>query len=479
MTFLFLNKAMNQFKAPQDSLGDIDPRLAATLIAAASDVALVVDSEGVIRDFSVSSDDLSQEGWSGWLGKPWIETVTVESRPKVQELLRDAAANTAPRWRQVNHPSRQGAADVPIRYSAVKVGKDGHVVAVGRDLRAVAVLQQRLVEAQQSMEREYARLRQAETRYRLLFRVASEAVVIIEAAGNKIIEANPASVKLLDKPAAKLVGRNFTDEFDLDGAAAVQTMLTEARSGGHAGGVQAGLAVGAQVTVSASIFRQDNASHFLVRLSPAGQNMGGAINGAAKVMKVVAALPDGFVVTDPERRILTTNEAFLDLAQLASEEQTRGELIDRWIGRPGVDVGVLVANLREHGSVRHFATVVRGEYGGVEDVEISGVSVLAAEQPCFGFTMRNVSRRLPVAPRSGRELPRSVEQMTELVGRVPLKDLVRETTDVIEKLCIEAALELTGDNRASAADMLGLSRQSLYAKLRRHGLGDLGPESEN
>jgi DNA-binding NtrC family response regulator len=49
---------------------------------------------------------------------------------------------------------------------------------------------------------------------------------------------------------------------------------------------------------------------------------------------------------------------------------------------------------------------------------------------------------------------------------------VREATDVIERLCIEAALKLTDDNRASAAEMLGLSRQSLYVKLRRYGLGD-------
>jgi len=32
---------------------------------------------------------------------------------------------------------------------------------------------------------------------------------------------------------------------------------------------------------------------------------------------------------------------------------------------------------------------------------------------------------------------------------------------------------LTNDNRASAAEMLGLSRQSLYVKLRRYGIGDL------
>jgi hypothetical protein len=66
--------------------------------------------------------------------------------------------------------------------------------------------------------------------------------------------------------------------------------------------------------------------------------------------------------------------------------------------------------------------------------------------------------------------------LTELVGRVPLKELVREAADVIERLAIEAALKLTGDNRALASDLLGLSRQSLYIKLHRYGLGDLTPE---
>jgi DNA-binding NtrC family response regulator len=37
-------------------------------------------------------------------------------------------------------------------------------------------------------------------------------------------------------------------------------------------------------------------------------------------------------------------------------------------------------------------------------------------------------------------------------------------------MCIEAALEMTHNNRASAAEMLGLSRQSLYVKLRRFGI---------
>jgi DNA-binding NtrC family response regulator len=60
--------------------------------------------------------------------------------------------------------------------------------------------------------------------------------------------------------------------------------------------------------------------------------------------------------------------------------------------------------------------------------------------------------------------------LSQLVGRRPIKDIVGETVDTIERICIEAALELTHNNRASAAEMLGLSRQSLYVKLRRFGM---------
>jgi DNA-binding NtrC family response regulator len=96
----------------------------------------------------------------------------------------------------------------------------------------------------------------------------------------------------------------------------------------------------------------------------------------------------------------------------------------------------------------------------------------------LGFAIRDVGRRLSADPGPARGLPGSANQLAELVGRVPMKDIVSETSDLIEKLCIEAALELTRDNRASAAEILGLSRQSLYVKLRRYGLGDLGAAND-
>ena len=119
---------------------------------------------------------------------------------------------------------------------------------------------------------------------------------------------------------------------------------------------------------------------------------------------------------------------------------------------------------------------MRGELGEPSEVEISAVTVMNGGQPCFGFAIRDVGRRIRVTPEAEKAFPRSLEHLNEVIGRVALKDIVREATDVIERLCIEAALDLTGDNRASAAEMLGLSRQSLYVKLRRYGLGDAAPQ---
>ncbi|MFO1090901.1 MAG: transcriptional regulator PpsR [Hyphomicrobiales bacterium] len=457
-------------------------REAAKLVAASADIALIIDSKGIIRDMAFSSPELAREHADHWLGKRWIETVTIESRPKIESLLADAAQGAMPRWRQVNHPSRKGP-DLPVLYAAIPVGDKDAIVAVGRDLSTLASLQQKLIDAQQSMEREYARLRNAETRYRLLFQLASEAVLIVDATTRRIVEANPAANRVIGADQRQLVGRPFADFFHESSSDALQSVFAAARKGDRLEDVPLRSRAGdREFLVTASLFRQGSNSYFLMRLSPVHMN-GNSLpvpSSKSKVVKVVEDLPDGFVVTDTELNILTANAAFLDLAQLASEEQAVGQSLGRWVGRPGVDVNALVSGVREHGSVRNFSTIVRGEYGATEDVELSGVSVLSGDQSCFGFTLRPAAQKMYQADTPGtRALPRSVEQLTHLVGRVSLKELVREATDVIERLCIEAALELTNDNRASAAEMLGLSRQSLYSKLRRYGLGDLDANDAN
>ena len=464
---------LTRFNAPNESLGSIDPETAAALIVSSSDVALVMDSEGVIRDVAFGNEELGREAYRNWIGRRWTDTVTIESKPKIEEMIKESRNLQVSRWRQVNHPAAQGP-DVPVRYSAIRYSKDRRIVAVGRDLRAMATLQQRLAEAQQAMEREYTRIRDSEKRYRLLFQLAAEAVVIVDAANQRIIEANPAAAALLGKEARKLVGAGFADLFDGASRQAAQSFMAALRVAPRVDNVHVKMAEDKEsLLLSGSLFRQENESHLLILLSLLNARGAVASTDQGDLSRIVEKMPDAFVVTDPERRVLTANSAFVDLTQAANEEQVRGQSIERWLGRPGVDIDVLFANLRNHGFVRHFSTILRGEFGASEDVEITAVSVTDGDRPCIGFTIRSSGWRVGKERLGGRELPRTVEQFTDLVGRVPLKNLVRETTDLIERLCIEAALELTRDNRASAADMLGLSRQGLYAKLRRYGLGDL------
>jgi DNA-binding NtrC family response regulator len=73
----------------------------------------------------------------------------------------------------------------------------------------------------------------------------------------------------------------------------------------------------------------------------------------------------------------------------------------------------------------------------------------------------------------------AVQDLAALIGQggegpqVPMKGLVRESADVVERRCLQAALRLTGNNRSAAARTLGISRQALYQKLERYGLDEV------
>ena len=467
--------AVKTFVHPQTAVGDLDAGSAAALIAAASDVTLIVDPDGRIRDTAFQSEELLADlpESTAWLGRDLLDLVAPDSKGKVANILRDAGTEAEPRWRHVNHLGADNRS-VPVLYCGVGVGADGRVVMFGRDLRALSLLQQRLMNAQRSMEQDYSRMRDVELRYRLLFQLSGEAVLILDPQKRRVTEANPAAQTIFG---GTMVGQELSDLFAADCLPMIDSQLDAVRAGSPAEEQSVRLQRGSRpAKAKLSLFRQDETTLVLMRvavLEPGGTGLPDVKN---KLLRAVESAPDGFVVTDNEGLVLTANAAFIEMAQLRNEDQARGQPLDRWVGQSGVDLDVLTSNLRARGSVRFFSTTLRGEDGGSAQVEISAVSVRNGGQPSFGYAIRNVGQRLQMtapAPAAARQLPRSVEQLTELIGRVSLKDLVREATEVIERMSIEAALELTNDNRASAAEMLGLSRQSLYVKLRRYGLGDL------
>ena len=71
-------------------------------------------------------------------------------------------------------------------------------------------------------------------------------------------------------------------------------------------------------------------------------------------------------------------------------------------------------------------------------------------------------------------------QITDVLPAIKakLRKLVKNTVSIVEQHYVKEALGLAKGNRTATAELLGLSRQSLYAKLNRYGLDDKGPSVE-
>ncbi len=467
---------LTSFSNPASSPGPLSAGVATKVIEAAGDIVLIIDGDGTISDAAITASG-GEARFGNWVGMPWTDTVTIESKPKIKEMLAAAASGESARWRQVNHPTERG--DVPVRYLVIGAGHGGRFIAIGRDLREVAAMQQRLLQTQQSLERDYLRLRQTESRYRMLFDLAAEPVLIVDAsAGGRIREANPAAYHMLAMKPGTLSNRAINTLVSAESREALDRFLGDAaRTDGIAPLDVRLVHDGSEAKVSATLFRQERVTLLMVRLSQDGAAKADA-DPDARTRAVIERMPDAFVMTDRSLAITAANAAFVELAQAASAERLRGASLGTWLGRPGVELDLLVGQMREHSSIRNVSTIVRGSGGSLEEVEVSGVVAPSDDGDFYGFTIRSVARRIKERPPVARDLPRSVEQLTELVGRMSLKEIVRESTDLIERLCIEAALTFTSDNRASAAEILGVSRQSLYSKLHRHGLGNLVPDGD-
>ena len=437
----------------------------------------MMDLDGVIQDVMVSNT-VSDEPIDDWRGRPWVDTFGDDLGGKVMRMLADARENGVSAFRQVNQRFPSGL-EVPMEYTTVRLGGKAGMIAVGRNLNAVSDLQSRLVAAQQAMEQEYWKLREVETRYRLLFDASNEAVLLLNADTLRIIEANPASMRALGLTR----GRDLLPEMAAEERDQFQAMLKRVSQAGRAPGVL--LHLGPQRTawlVRASLMTSDPGPMFLVQLAPAGgvQEPAPRDTDRSKLDSFIDRLPDAFVVTDRDGVIRRVNRAFLDLAEAGAEGAVLGEPLGRWLSQPGADLAALLANLNRYGSVRLFATSIHGELGGDTAVEISAAGDSASKPNDIALLLRDVSRRVSASENSP-SLHAALAAIIEQSGKASLRSLVRDTVGLVERHYIVAALDLTDGNRTAAAEILGMSRQGFYKKLAQYemdGHSRTGPYSD-
>ena len=307
-----------------------------------------------------------------------------------------------------------------------------------------------------------------------MFDTSREPVLLIDANTDKVADANMAAQALVRDSQKRWVGRDVLDCFEESGRDELKSALRMALATGRIEVCRARpLGASADCSVSCVMFRQEGGAQLLLRLFPqdAPPPMAKSIPGASESLnELLQRAPVGLLLTDRQGRIQEANEEFLQLVGALSAGQLQGQPVEDWLGRNSVDWGVINTHLRQMHPVRGFATELKTLSGLNVPVEISAIS-LAQPEAMYAFFVSDVQRqRFVESPSGSPALAGQLSELSNLVGRMPIKDIVGETTDMIERSCIQSALTLTQNNRASAAEMLGLSRQSLYVKLRRFGM---------
>ena len=454
------NSAVSFSESFSESLSDWAPELARTMVSLGGDIALVIDDRGVVQRVDQrASTPLARDAHT-WIGHHWTDTVTIESKPKVERLMAEASTTCATRKREVNHPASDGAT-IPVAYTAMRLGERGPILAVGRDLGISAALQQKFMGAQKEMERNYAHARQAEARYRLLFQVATDAVIVVDGSTLNIIEANQSAAELFDLSLSHVVGKNATFGFERSSRDIVAQALSSALQSGQSTETRAQLMgrVGS-TSVTATPFRVIDAQQLLVRIRTTEQ-LGSPSHLGTTLARLVDSASDGVAVTDVDGGVLVANPAFLKLVQASTEASVRGRPLSDWLSLPNEPFAELLARVGREGMTGYMASSVLPLDAIVKPVEVAATLLSEIDPPCIGFSIRLTPSPSGDVAVTVEPMQAAVQVLCDQVGSAALPELMRRASDMLQRNFIRMAMERAGADLNKAATMLGINRQQL------------------
>ncbi|NJS40182.1 MAG: transcriptional regulator PpsR [Rhodobacteraceae bacterium] len=448
----------------------LPPDLMTEILSTAADITLLVAPNLRIVAVLVNPQHRAFGQLTDWEGMQLPNILSEESQRKLSLRLADLDGGRRGLSVELNHASQQSS-DFPVRYSMHRMGPDGSLLMLGRDLRPLAEVQQQLVTAQLALERDYEAQRELDTRYRVLMEMTRDPVMLVSMSSGKITDLNPAAAGLLGGTRPELIGTAVAQEFDgrrrgefLDALSNMATAEATAPVEVTARRSQR------RVLVTPKLFRAAGERILLCLIDPADRAPQASDELGENLQRLYHEGVDGIVFADADGVIRAANEAFLNLTDASGIAAVRGRSIADYLVRGQVDLRVLMDNVKRTGQIRLYATRLTTDFSGQIAVELSASWLNDRPNPVLVLVIRDASRAETLRRAGGGMPDEGSRSVMELVGSSTLKDIVAETTDVIEKMCIETALELTRNNRVAAADMLGLSRQSLYVKLRKYGI---------
>ncbi len=444
------------------------------VMASVADIALLVVPSGLIRAAMAGGDSRNFSEVAGWPGQELDALIDDDSARKIARrlaevvALKDEGAGDAVLWAELIH-ELPNTENFPVRYSLHWLPEEEAILMLGRDQRPIIEMQQQLLNAQVAMERDYEAQREMDTRYRLLMDFTTDCIVIVAMKNGRILDLNHHAAAMLGGARADLMGADFTRQFLVsEGEDLLGELAAMQRSGGEPRQAETARN-NLPLRLHGRLFRAAGERLVLCRMERADLTGVAAGPLADDLDQLFYKGVDAIVFTDKDGGIVAASDAFLNITDAVGIDAVRGRSLGDFLVRGAIDLKVLLENARRAGHLRSYTTKLVTDFDAQVAVEMSATWLGDRSDPRLALIIRDTSSSLAV--RSDLSLGEdNMRGVMELVGSTTLKDIVAETTNVVERICIETAIELTRNNRVAAAEMLGLSRQSLYVKLRKYGL---------
>lgn len=438
---------------------------------ALADVVLTVADDGtILKSWSRETQPIPES--EDWVGCALNDLLSTTSQAQILRARRFLDAGNVARARaQITLPLGPGR-DLAIQVQ-LEQGPEG-LRLVGQDQSSLIDAVSRADRLQLALETLSEEDRVARGLFHALLSHLKSATVLVDVATGRILDLTKAAVALLDL-AGDVAGTSpsnaaFTQCFEGRRRSEFIDSLCAAATANRS--VMAALRTDrGDVTVRPEMARAGDSVILICHLTLVSEDDGD--DGVAGFAALSDGSPDGMVCLRSDGTITHANPAFQRMVGATSGTMLDDRPMAGFLLRGAIDVKAMTDPRRP----RTFASHLIGLTGLRLPVEIA---VSDLPRGGHGLILRDIT--LSDATRGTPDVAVPEGQSTTLgdpkrqVGNMPLRDIVAGMTDAVEKDCVEAALALTQNNRVAAAEMLGLSRQSLYVKLRKFGLLDKGDQ---
>jgi len=217
----------------------LEPESLSGIIAAASDIALVIDDKTTVLSALISPTADGFGNLNHWEGRPIIEFLADDSIEKFQKAhAKFITGEDLRKPIELNHEDN-ATWKHPVRYTVHRFGQENTALLLGRDLRPIAETQQQLVQAQIALEQGYEARREFDSRYRVMLSKTREAIVFVSLRDGRVSDCSDAAATLLGLKRDAAAGTTFSQLLkDRSSAELMESMLNASLAEGGGGSIE-------------------------------------------------------------------------------------------------------------------------------------------------------------------------------------------------------------------------------------------------